>query len=306
MRRDPDRQGDLFGSGETGAPKEPAFPNGREQPDRPARIGRSLGREGKIRIGTSGYSFADWVGPFYPSGTPRGGMLDQYVRHFDTVEINSSYYRIPNASMFERMEQKTPEDFEFVVKLFKGMTHEIEDDSSMYRDFADAVVPLKDAGKFAGYLAQFPWKFKNSDAARSHLKSLRDNLGDDPLFVEFRHDSWVEEGTFDLLRDHGIGYCCVDEPQLRGLVPPLALATTDTGNVRFHGRNARNWWGRGGGDRYDYNYSREELAEWTKKMLELEGKVKKVYAFFNNCHAGHAARNAELMIEMLGEELGAV
>jgi len=264
---------------------------------------RELGRHGRIRVGTSGYSFADWVGPFYPQGTPRGRMLDEYIRHFDVVEINSSYYRIPDAGMFGRMDEKTPPGFEFIVKLYKGMTHEIEDDASMYRAFTDAVVPLKESGKFAGYLAQFPWRFKNSPGARDHLSVLRDRFGDDPLFVEFRHASWVAPETLDLLRARELGYCSVDEPALKGLMPPLAEATTDTGYVRLHGRNAGNWWGKGG-DRYDYDYSSDELGEWKDKLLTLEEKVRKVYAFFNNCHAGHAARNAELMIEMLGEELG--
>lgn len=231
-------------------------------------------------------------------------MLDEYVRHFDVVEINSSYYRVPSAAMFERMERKTPGGFEFVVKLYKGMTHEIDDDPSAYRSFAEAVGTLKDAGKFGGYLAQFPWKFKNEPRARAHLEKLRDGFPDDPLFVEFRHDSWVVPETFEFLRERALGYCSVDEPNLKGLVPPLVEATIDIGYVRLHGRNARNWWGKGGGDRYDYNYSDEELREWSGKLLSLEEKVKKVYAFFNNCHAGHAARNAELMIEMLGGELG--
>jgi uncharacterized protein YecE (DUF72 family) len=264
---------------------------------------RPLGREGKIRIGTSGYSFSDWVGPFYPAGTPRNRMLDEYVKHFDVVEINSSYYRVPSASMFARMEERTPAGFEFIVKLFRGMTHEIENDASMFADFVASVAPLKDAGKFAGYLAQFPWRFRNGAPSRAHVLKLREKLGDDPLFVEFRHDSWIEKGTFDFLRESGIGYCSVDEPRLKGLVPPVVAATAAAGYVRFHGRNARNWWGKGGGDRYDYDYNTEELAEWAESLLDLESKVKKVYAFFNNCHAGHAARNAELMIEMLGDEL---
>jgi uncharacterized protein YecE (DUF72 family) len=309
VKREAEEQGDLFGGrpdgggsdGESDSVRPPLGRHGH-------RLGREgrihpLGREGRIRVGTSGYSFADWVGPFYPADTPRGAMLDEYVQHFDVVEINSSYYRIPNASMFERMEQKTPDGFEFIVKLFRGMTHEIEDNESMYRELSDAVEPLRDAGKFSGYLAQFPWKFKNGKEARAHLAHLRKKLGADPLFVEFRHDSWIEDKTFEYLRGLGIGYCSVDEPRLKGLVPPLVAATTDEGYVRFHGRNARNWWGKGGGDRYDYDYNGEELAEWAEKMLDLESKVKKVYAFFNNCHAGHAARNAELMIEMLSEDL---
>jgi uncharacterized protein YecE (DUF72 family) len=316
MKRDDEKQGDLFGSNgqRRSGRTERRAPGARDERGSaredlrrsPRAPRRKLGKRGGIRVGTSGYSFVDWVGPFYPSGTPRGGMLDEYVRHFDVVEINSSYYRIPNASMFARMEQKTPDGFEFVVKLFRGMTHEIEDNESMYRELGDAVVPLKEAGKFSGYLAQFPWKFKNEKQSRAHLALLRKRLGDDPVFVEFRNDSWVQDDTLDFLRSHNIGYCSVDEPHLKGLMPPLVAATTDTGYVRFHGRNARNWWGRGGGDRYDYDYSRDELAEWVDKMAELENKVKKVYAFFNNCHAGHAARNAELMIEMLGQELDRV
>jgi uncharacterized protein YecE (DUF72 family) len=299
-----DDQGDLFPDlvPENGGPL--ADPRGAYDSESAPPNVRKLGKRGRIRIGTSGYSFADWVGAFYPPGTPRSRMLDEYVRHFDVVEINSSYYRIPDPRMFAGMEEKTPPGFEFVVKLYKGMTHEVEDDDSMYAAFTDSVAPLKEAGKFGGYLAQFPWKFKNGRDAQAHLRELRERLGEDPLFVEFRHDSWIEPETFELLKKLGIGYCAVDEPHLKGLVPPVVAVTTDTGYARFHGRNAKNWWGRGGGDRYDYEYSAEELSEWSEKLLKLEEKVKKVYAFFNNCHAGHAARNAELMIEMLGEELG--
>lgn len=302
MHGERNNQGDLFGGAPQGANSQAGGRGAYDSRPQPPHL-KPLGREGRIRVGTSGYSFADWIGPFYPAGTPRGRMLDEYVRHFDVVEINSSYYRIPTAQMFERMEQKTPAGFEFVVKLFGGMTHELEDDAHMYREFVDSVTPLKEAGKFAGFLAQFPWKFKNSKSAKAHLVTLRKRLGEDPLFVEFRHDSWMEDKTFGFLRDLGVGYCSVDEPQLKGLLPPSVVATTEEGYVRLHGRNAENWWGKGG-DRYDYDYSSEELSEWAGKMLGLESKVKKVYAFFNNCHAGHAARNAELMIEMLGDELG--
>ena len=94
---------------------------------------------GSIRVGTSGYSFADWIGPFYTPGLPRNRMLEEYVTHFGVVEINASYYRIPGANMFARMEEKTPAGFEFIVKLFRGMTHEIEDDASMFADFIASV-----------------------------------------------------------------------------------------------------------------------------------------------------------------------
>ncbi|MBD3366694.1 MAG: DUF72 domain-containing protein [Candidatus Eisenbacteria bacterium] len=297
-----DMQGDLFG----GPEKVNGLPDGNGAWDSSASPPgvRWFGREGRIRIGTSGYSFADWVGTFYPAGTRRNGMLEEYVRHFDTVEINTSYYRVPDASMFERMERRTPPGFEFVVKLYKGMTHEIEDEPEHFRSFLEAVAPFREAGKFGGFLAQFPWRFKKNDDALAHLERLRNGFPSDELFVEFRHDSWMEDATFAFLREHDIGYCSVDEPSLKGLVPPLAEATTGTAYVRLHGRNAKNWWGRGGGDRYDYDYSTEELSEWSRKLLDLETKAKKVYAFFNNCHAGHAATNAELMMNLLEGELG--
>lgn len=303
MSPDKTGQGDLFGDDESARGNGSiADPNGAyDSRSSPPNI-RWLGKQGKIRVGTSGYSFADWVGTFYPEGTPRRRMLSEYVRHFDVVEINSSYYRIPHAGMFAGMEEKTLPGFEFVVKLYKGMTHEIEDDSSIYGQFADSVAPLKEAGKFGGYLAQFPYKFKNSDEARAHIETLRARFGDDPLFVEFRHDSWIGRETFDFLREQRIGYCCVDEPRLKGLVPPVVEATTNIGYVRFHGRNAGNWWRRGGGDRYDYDYGREELSEWSNELAKLERKSDKVYAFFNNCHAGQAARNAELMMSLLSDE----
>ena len=271
-------------------------------PERSVSAPRPVGRSGRIHVGTSGYSFEDWIGPFYPQGTQRNRMLDEYVRHFGVVEINSSYYRIPGANMFARMERKTPDGFEFIVKLYKGMTHDIEDDADMYKMFTSAVEPLKRAGKFGGYLAQFPWRFRKGDREMRHIKGLKERLGDDPLFVEFRHDSWIGKETFEFLREHEVGYCSVDEPGLRGLVPPVAVATTDTAYVRLHGRNTKNWWGRGG-DRYDYDYNTDELGEWAEKLVKLETRAKRVYAFFNNCHAGHAARNAEIMVEMLGSEL---
>lgn len=304
MRQDDETQGDLFPDLPQAGEDQIADTNGAYDSDPVPPNVRQLGRHGRIRVGTSGYSFADWVGPFYPEGTARSRMLEEYARHFDVVEINSSYYRLPDARMFERMEAKTPDGFEFIIKLYRGMTHEIEDDTSMYRALAEAVGPLKEADKFAGYLAQFPWKFKDTPQARGHLGFLREHLGADPLFVEFRHDSWMKPEVFELLRSADLGYCSVDEPNLRGLIPPVARATTSTGYVRLHGRNAANWWGRGGGDRYDYDYNASELEEWAGKLVTLEEKVKKVYAFFNNCHAGHAARNAELMIEMLGPEFG--
>ena len=253
----------------------------------------------RIFIGTSGYSFRDWVGPFYPPGTRSGDFLGFYARHFGAVEVNSTYYGIPKPEVLARMAEKTPDDFRFMVKLHQTMTHEHSLEPALVREFLGAVEPLKRAGKFDGLLAQFPWGFRRTPQNRRFLASLRDQLAEDPLFVEFRHDSWLTPELVPSLREHRIGYCAVDEPRLEGLVPPVSLLTSEDAYVRFHGRNSANWWGRGGGDRYDYDYRKEELEEWVGKIRELAERARRIYLFFNNCHAGQAARSAKLMQELL-------
>jgi uncharacterized protein YecE (DUF72 family) len=242
------------------------------------------------------------VGPFYPPGTRSGDYLAYYATQFRIVEVNSTYYRIPRPDVLAQMERKTPGHFRFVVKLNQAMTHESSTEPSLYRDFLAVLQPLKDAGKYDGLLAQFPWGFKRTEAAKQHLEFLRGALPDEPLWAEFRHASWMHPGLPGWLRERRIGYCAVDEPALPGLVPPVTHLTTDTGYVRFHGRNAQTWWGRGGGDRYDYDYKPEELQGWIQKIADLARQARQTYLFFNNCHAGQAARNAKLMEELLRRE----
>lgn len=264
----------------------------------------------RIVIGTSGYSFADWVGPFYPPGTRPADFLAHYAGQFEAVEVNATYYRLPEAAMFERMVAKTPPGFRFVVKLNRAMTHERSLDPALYRGFLAALGPLKAAGRYDGLLAQFPWGFRRTADHRRHLAALRARLADEPLFVEFRHDSWLTPALEPSLREHRIGFCAVDEPRLPGLLPPVTMVTAEDAYVRFHGRNAANWWGRGeggergagGGDRYDYDYREEELREWVAKVAALAEQARRTYLFFNNCHAGQAARNAKLMQELLRQQ----
>ena len=296
----------------------------------------------RVVIGTSGYSFADWVGPFYPPGTRSGDFITYYARHFEAVEVNSTYYRIPNPRVIELMEKKTPPGFRFVVKLNQAMTHESSRDPALYREFLDALEPLKSAGKYDGLLAQFPWAFRRTAASLAHLETLRALLPGEPLFVEFRHDSWNVPETASWLRERALGFCAVDEPRLEGLMPPVTMVTAPDAYVRFHGRNARNWWRgdraergaraavavpepvppmsappaqgalfepagaapapRPSTDRYDYNYSERELREWLGKIQELAQQARRTYLFFNNCHAGQAARNAKLMQELLRQQ----
>jgi len=255
----------------------------------------------RIVIGTSGYSFADWVGPFYPPGMKSGDFLDYYSRHFEAVEVNATYYRMPEAGMFERMVRKTPEGFRFVVKLNQAMTHESSRDPLLYREFIAALRPLKEAGRYDGLLAQFPWGFKRTPGHRRHLAAMRDLLPGEPLFVEFRHDSWLTPALEPSLKKENIGFCAVDEPQLEHMMPPVTLLTSDDAYVRFHGRNAEHWYG-DGQLRYDYDYQEGELRDWIQKIGELAQQARRTYLFFNNCHAGQAARNAKLMKELLKQE----
>ncbi len=257
---------------------------------------------GEIFVGTSGYSFKDWVGPFYPAGMKPSEFLGFYAERFPVVEVNTTYYGIPRPQLLEQMERKTPDGFRFVVKLNQAMTHEGSTAPQLYRDFLAAIEPLKQAGKYDGLLAQFPWGFQRTPANVAHLSALRARLPGEPLFAEFRHRSWVSAGLESELKALDIGYCAVDEPSLPGLMPPIVLHTAADAYVRFHGRNGANWWGRGGGDRYDYDYRDDELKEWLRKITQLAEQARRTYLFFNNCHAGQAARNASLMQEMLRQQ----
>ena len=286
-----------------------------------------------ILIGTSGYSFPDWVGPFYPPGLDRSRMLDYYVRQFSTVEVNATYYRIPPPSTMHSMERRTPPEFEFVVKANQEMSHAQSLDAELYRSFHRALQPLRIAGKLSGVLAQFPYAFRRSGAGESFVKELKRRMEGMPLFVEFRHNSWIQDEVFDLMEKEGLGYVSVDEPDLPGLIPPVARVTGTVGYVRLHGRNKANWWGSGNrrsgaagavgtragsgaspasgaraangatrgasGDRYDYLYSEAELKEWADKIRELSRKTQKTFVFFNNCHVGQAATGAKLMRKLL-------
>ncbi len=195
-----------------------------------------------ILLGTSGYSYPDWHGVFYPSGLERSKMLDYYVRQFNTVEVNSTYYRIPPASTFAAMERKTPADFEFVVKAHQDMTHKQTHDPDVYEAFQAALAPLRAARKLSGVLAQFPQAFHRSDDHERFLLEMQERLEGAPLFVEFRHDSWMHEDVFEFLQRSSLGYVSVDEPDLPGLLPGVARATGPLAYVRFHGRNAKSWY----------------------------------------------------------------
>ncbi|UCG61842.1 MAG: DUF72 domain-containing protein [Candidatus Zixiibacteriota bacterium] len=252
-----------------------------------------------IRIGTSGYSFDDWKGRFYPDKVAKGKMLDYYVRFFPTVEINSTYYRIPHPAVMANIVKKAPDKFDFMVKVPQTFTHRRSDLKKDVDNFRMALQPVEDSGKLSGLLAQFPYSFKFSNDNLDYLAICRDAVSPNPLFVEFRHNGWVNREMYDRLKAERIGYVCVDEPDLPGLLQPDMFATTETAYLRLHGRNKEKWWD-GGALRYDYSYSDQELQEWKEKLLKIRGKVKRIYIYFNNCHLGQAAGDARQFMGMLG------
>jgi len=249
-----------------------------------------------LHIGTSGWSFQDWKGPFYPADLPKGDMLSYYTQYFNCSELNSTYYNIPNTKVFESLAKKVPEDFRFTVKFNRETTHKNNKPLDAVKSLEEVIQPLKDAGKFAGYLGQFPYSFRNRGSNRRLLHQIRETLPDDPIFVEFRHKSWLKDPVYDYLRKNKLGYVCVDEPQLEGLLPPQTVATTDTGYIRLHGRNSETWWNSDVGDRYDYSYNSGELEEWVERIQQMQSKVSRIYIYFNNCHHGQAPLNAQTML----------
>jgi len=258
----------------------------------------------QILIGTSGFSYEDWRGYFYPPDLPKGEMLAFYAHHFPTVEVNATYYRIPPPATFVQMARKVPPEFSFVVKANKEMTHGVEFPPGPFEEFRQSVEPLVERGMLGGVLAQFPWSFRYGAREREQLSRFRDRLPDLPLVVEFRNASWARDDVVPFLHTLGVGFCCVDEPHLKGLMPPMAVATSAVGYVRFHGRNAAKWWQHEQAyERYDYLYSQEELAPWVPKIQAIARETERTYVFFNNHYQGKAGQNARTLAQLLNVAL---
>lgn len=263
-----------------------------------------------IYLGTSGFSFDDWVGPVYPQKIPRTYWLTYYEDElgFNALEVNYTYYQMPAPRTMTGMMRKTSAGFRFTVKTHRSMTHEvlqsdgtIRDNPQAFRDFREGVRPLAESGRLGCVLAQFPYGFIARPETQDYLGKVIERLRDLALVVEFRHKSWVDPETFGMLRQAGVGLCAVDEPPLPKLMPWVGEATSEIGYARFHGRNADKWFGTSTAERYDYLYSDQELKELLARLRNLPAQVKTLYAFFNNCHAGAAAQNARRFKELLAE-----
>lgn len=261
-----------------------------------------------VKIGTSGFSFDDWKQSVYPPDLPRSQWLSFYEKElgFKALELNFTYYTLPSPKSFAGISRKTGTDFSFAVKAFRKMTHDIRDQQTgelidnkdVFDKFLFTIEPLIKDKKLACILMQFPYSFYATAQNRDYLKIAKDRLKDIPVIVEFRNSAWLREDTFRLLTTWELGYCVVDEPKLKGLMPFVPRATSHVGYFRLHGRNS-NWFNAPGSVRYDYLYSAEELGQFIRPINEIAAHTSSVLVFFNNCHAGSAAKNALMLARML-------
>jgi len=263
-----------------------------------------------VRIGTSGFSFDDWVGRAYPAGLAKTKMLEYYagVLGFDTVELNFTYYAMPTPRTLQSMVNRTGADFCFVVRSHKDMTHDIwadedrrvlKDTGEVFRAFRDGISPLVDSGRLGCVLVQLPVFFYPVPQNFEYLRKMPALMPGVSIVVEFRNRAWLRPDAFRMLEESGMGCCVVDEPKLSRLMPFEPRRTSDVAYFRFHGRN-QNWFNASREERYNYLYSTAELEEFIPPLKSVSAGAKTTFVFFNNCHAGAAARNALMMKQMLG------
>jgi uncharacterized protein YecE (DUF72 family) len=255
-----------------------------------------------VWIGTSGYSYTDWVGDFYPEGTRPERMLGYYARHFPLVELNFTFYRSPTRANLVRLAEKAPPGFQFLVKLPQTISH---DESAFdLPGFRHAVEGLAEREQLAGLLCQFPQATHCTRRACDWITTLAKELGHLRLALEFRHRSWNRPGLPAWLAEKDIDLVAVDAPDLPGLFPRGWVQSTSTAYVRLHSRAGEKWY-QGGGVRYDYHYSDEELGEWIDELRKRneEGGTERALLLFNNCQRGQAVVNARRMQALLASQV---
>ncbi len=180
------------------------------------------------------------------------------------------------------------------------MTHQREDNSSIFKAFRQVLEPIIAAGKLGCILAQFPYSFRFNRHNWDYLSLLKERLAELPVVIEFRNAQWLRSEVFDWFRQQDLGFCCVDEPRLPNLLPPLAEATSKISYIRFHGRNSAKWWQHEQAyERYDYSYTPQELSEWLPKIQKLNDITEKTFIFANNHWRGQAVNTIRQLRIML-------
>ena len=258
----------------------------------------------KVRVGPAGWSYTDWEGTVYPKHGSKFDQLAYLSSFFDTIEINSPFYRIPpptHAKSWVHRVGSNP-DFRFTTKVFRGFTHEkaslTPEDVKAFKVYLD---PLMDAGRLGALLLQFPWSFKNSDESRAKLEQLFHAFDEYPKALEVRHASFQNEDFLRFLDDHGVGFVNVDQPLFHDSVKPSDAVTGPVAYARFHGRNYEKWFAHEESwERYNYLYSKDELNPWVER-IETMARNQDTYVITNNHFRGQAIVNAAELKEALGQ-----
>jgi uncharacterized protein YecE (DUF72 family) len=236
------------------------------------------------RLGTSGWSYPEWRGRFYPEGLSQKKWLPFYAEHFDTVEINMTYYRYPKPEILHSWLDKTPPEFTFTLKANRQITHykKLQNVKSDLRYFYILADSLQD--KLGCILFQLPPSFAlDLDLLKDFLSNLSSNHKN---VIEFRHKTWYTEEVYSLLRSHKVTFCVVSSPQL----PEHIVETAAASYIRFHGRMG--W--------YKYNYGDDELRDWAEALKKI--KAKEVFIYFNNDYHAYAAGNCRSLRKFLHGE----
>ena len=256
----------------------------------------------KILIGTSGYSYNEWVGPVYPEGTKPKDFLSCYSGLFPTVELNYTYYAMPKAENMAKMLVDGGPDLSFAIKAHKTLTHEInaaqwEADAASY---LRAIEPVLAAGRLEAVLFQFPYAFHYTPDNRRYLDKLLACFKEAPAAVEFRTADWYTGRVLESMNKRKIPLVSLDMPELPKLPPLMDVVTAPLAYIRLHGRNKEAWWnGSDEHSRYDYLYTDSEIEAWAARIERIAGQAQRILVYFNNHPLGKAARNAHTLEKIL-------
>lgn len=272
-----------------------------------------------IRIGPAGWAYEDWRGIVYePKSLSRIDPLPFLAEYFDTIEINSTFYRPISPQTAKKWCRKVSNNsnFKFTAKLWRIFTHAdivapdapdpmLPGDADT-QNFKDCLAAIYDEGRLGCVVAQFPWSFKNTAENRAKLEKIINAFGEFPLAIEVRHSSWDTPRLYNFLSDRGVNFVNIDQPATSRSIRPTSILTSNLGYVRLHGRRYDKWFDREAGrnERYDYLYTMEELKEWAVRIQDMAGKAKEVYVIANNHFKGQAVCNAhQLQFLLSGEKI---
>jgi uncharacterized protein YecE (DUF72 family) len=266
-----------------------------------------------VRIGICSWADEGLVKTWYPRGVSTAEKrLRHYAERFDTVEADSPFYHLPDPAVAEKWAVRTPEGFTFHAKASKELTGHAETDDAERAvvEYRASLEPLERAGKLRGILLQHHPRVKKSREAMAEIAYVGSQFAPLVPLIEFRHRSWLEEGeredTLAWLESAGLAYVSVDSPRTRAsnVLPPIAAATGPVAYVRFHGRNWKTWNIRGATrswERFDWEYSPEELGEWVGPVERLAREADEVYAMFNVNRDDQAPRAAAIFRRLLDD-----